>query len=63
MKRLKLEDFKLKNLKENDENSAEKLLGQVLGDCHDEPQCDFCYADSLGCDEKSGGGGKPISIA
>lgn len=35
MKRLKLKDFKLKNLKNDSEQSTEKLLGQVLGDCHD----------------------------
>ncbi|WMX14217.1 MULTISPECIES: hypothetical protein [unclassified Aureispira] len=62
MQRLKLNDFKLKNLNAVDEKRAEKLLGQVLGDCHDEPQCDFCYGDALGCDERSGGGGKPSAI-
>lgn len=36
MKRLKLEDFKAKNLKEEQTVSTEQLLGQVLGDCHDE---------------------------
>lgn len=35
MKRLKLEDFKLKNLKETSKNSTDGLLAQVLGDCHD----------------------------
>lgn len=38
MKRLKLEDFKSKNLKEEKIQEVEQLLGQVLGDCHDEPQ-------------------------
>lgn len=39
MKRLKLEDFKLKNLKEEKNETTNQLLGQVLGDCHDEPKC------------------------
>ncbi|MFK7796159.1 MAG: hypothetical protein AB8E82_01820 [Aureispira sp.] len=34
MKRLKLEDFKVKNLKQ-ETNQIDQLLGQVLGDCHD----------------------------
>ena len=37
MKRLKLDDFKLKSLNRENEKNAQKLLGQVLGDCHDEP--------------------------
>jgi hypothetical protein len=35
MKRLKLDDFKLKNLKE-ETTVTDKLLGQALSDCHDE---------------------------
>lgn len=35
MKRLKLEDFKVKNLQEENTQKTEVLLGQVLGDCHD----------------------------
>ena len=35
MKRLKLKDFKTKNLKQTNSNSIDQLLGQVLGDCHD----------------------------
>lgn len=34
MKRLKLDDFKAKNLKNNSQQ-VDQLLGQVLGDCHD----------------------------
>ncbi|MFK7796161.1 MAG: hypothetical protein AB8E82_01835 [Aureispira sp.] len=34
MKRLKLDDFKAKNLKQ-DAKQVDQLLGQVLGDCHD----------------------------
>lgn len=38
MKRLKLEDFKLQNLKGEDKTSAvtNKLLGSMLSDCHDD---------------------------
>lgn len=36
MKRLKLEDFVTKNLKKGTAPSVDQLLGQVLGDCHDE---------------------------
>lgn len=36
MKRLKLDDFKAKNLKKDDFKKADQLLGQVLGDCHDD---------------------------
>jgi hypothetical protein len=39
MKRLKLDDFKLKNLKE-ETTVSDKLLGKALSDCHDEPGCD-----------------------
>ncbi len=39
MQRLKLNDFKLKNLKDEEGKHAQKLLGQVLGDCHDGPRC------------------------
>lgn len=35
MKRLKLDDFKAKNLKKDNANQVDQLLGQVLGDCHD----------------------------
>lgn len=35
MKRLKLEAFKNKNLKEEQTKQVDQLLGQVLGDCHD----------------------------
>ena len=35
MKRLKLDDFKAKNLKDKSQK-ADQLLGQVLGDCHDQ---------------------------
>ncbi|BDS13648.1 hypothetical protein [Aureispira anguillae] len=35
MKRLKLDDFKSKNLKKENQTTTDKLLGQVLGDCHD----------------------------
>ncbi|MGH1335786.1 MAG: hypothetical protein ACRBFS_06630 [Aureispira sp.] len=35
MKRLKLDDFKAKNLKKNNAQQIDQLLGQVLGDCHD----------------------------
>ena len=38
MKRLKLEVFKAKNINKNKKQVTDKLLGQVLGDCHDEPQ-------------------------
>ncbi|BDS13645.1 hypothetical protein [Aureispira anguillae] len=42
MKRLKLDDFKSKNLKKDDQAATDKLLGQVLGDCHDHKvQVDF----------------------
>ena len=34
MKRLKLDDFKSKNLQQ-DAKQVDQLLGQVLGDCHD----------------------------
>jgi hypothetical protein len=40
MKRLKLDDFKLKNLKE-ETTVTDKLLGTALSDCHDEPSCDI----------------------
>ncbi|MBL4648924.1 MAG: hypothetical protein JKY03_04280 [Aureispira sp.] len=40
MKRLKLDDFKLKNLKE-DKTVTDKLLGNALSDCHDEARCDY----------------------
>lgn len=41
MKRLKLEDFRIKNLMDESEERTEddkknQLLGQVLGDCHDD---------------------------
>lgn len=40
MKRLKLEDFKAKKLTnqadETTESKVDQLLGQVLGDCHDD---------------------------
>ena len=35
MKRLKLADFKVKNLKKDKAQEVDQLLGQVLGDCHD----------------------------
>ncbi|MGH1335785.1 MAG: hypothetical protein ACRBFS_06625 [Aureispira sp.] len=38
MKRLKLDDFKAKNLKKDDAQQVDQLLGQVLGDCHDKPK-------------------------
>lgn len=38
MKRLKLEAFKAKNLKKESLVKVDQLLGQVLGDCHDEPK-------------------------
>lgn len=44
MKRLKLEDFKLKNLEKEKKTSTNVLLGQVLGDCHDEPGCTWVGA-------------------
>ncbi|MFK7796160.1 MAG: hypothetical protein AB8E82_01825 [Aureispira sp.] len=34
MKRLKLDDFKSKNFKEENALKIDQLLGQVLGDCH-----------------------------
>lgn len=34
MKRLKLDDFKSKKLQQVDQQSTDKLLGQVLGHCH-----------------------------
>ena len=37
MKRLNLEAFRAKNIKKNKKHLTDKLLGQVLGDCHDEP--------------------------
>ena len=37
-KRLKLDDFKTKNLNKADQGATDKLLGQVLGDCHDKTQ-------------------------
>ncbi|MBL4648925.1 MAG: hypothetical protein JKY03_04285 [Aureispira sp.] len=40
MKRLKLDDFKLKNLKE-DKTVTDKLLGTALSDCHDERGTDM----------------------
>ena len=36
MKRLNLEAFKAKKINPNTAQAADKLLGQVLGDCHDE---------------------------
>ena len=38
MKRLNLKDFKTKTLTKNTKEATDKLLGQVLGDCHDEPK-------------------------
>lgn len=35
MKRLKLEDFKVKNLKKDKSKQVEQLLGQILGNCQD----------------------------
>ena len=35
MKRLKLEAFKTKNVNKKTQQTTDKLLGQVLGDCHD----------------------------
>lgn len=35
MKRLNLEAFKAKNIKPETKQTTDKLLGQVLGDCHD----------------------------
>lgn len=37
MKRLNLEDFQAKNQKAVNTDQADVLLGQVLGDCHDDP--------------------------
>jgi hypothetical protein len=38
MKRLKLDAFKAKNLKKETTQQVDELLGQVLGDCHDQPK-------------------------
>ena len=35
MKRLNLETFKAKNRDKNFAQTTDKLLGQILGDCHD----------------------------
>lgn len=35
MKRLSLRDFKAKTLIKKGKEATDKLLGQVLGDCHD----------------------------
>ncbi|WMX14214.1 MULTISPECIES: hypothetical protein [unclassified Aureispira] len=59
MQRLKLDDFKLKNLKDEKETKANHLLGQVLGDCHDISGCDWCGV-GLSCDERSANGGDGI---
>lgn len=37
MKRLKLDAFKAKNINSNKIQPIDQLLGQVLGDCHDQP--------------------------
>ncbi len=37
MKRLNLEDFQQKHEKVANADQTDALLGQVLGDCHDEP--------------------------
>ena len=37
MKRLTLEAFKIKNANKKAQQATDKLLGQILGDCHDEP--------------------------
>jgi len=36
MKRLQLDDFKSKHIKVNQTSEVDQLLGQVLGDCHDD---------------------------
>lgn len=38
MKRLKLEAFKAKQTQKETTQKLDQLLGQVLGDCHDEPK-------------------------
>lgn len=37
MKRLNLEAFRAKNAEKTTAKATNKLLDQVLGDCHDEP--------------------------
>lgn len=41
MKRLNLNDFKLKSLKKEKKRDTNQLLGQVLGNCHDPSPSDF----------------------
>ena len=40
MKRLSLEVFKSKKLNKSTKQATDKLLAQVLGDCHDHPIAD-----------------------
>lgn len=37
MKRLKLDDFKSKKVTQKNKQLLDQVLGQVLGDCHDQP--------------------------
>ncbi|WMX14218.1 MULTISPECIES: hypothetical protein [unclassified Aureispira] len=65
MKRLKLDDFKLKSLNRENEKNAQKLLGQVLGDCHDEGSIlvPIILPDGtfIGADDLSTGGSNELS--
>lgn len=45
MKRLKLDDFKSKKVTQKNKQLLDQALGQVLGDCHDQPKSDSLILD------------------
>ena len=53
MKRLKLEAFKAQNIDKATQQATDKLLGQVLGDCHDDSSSNSGGSDDGCC---TGGG-------
>ena len=57
MKRLRLEAFKAQNINKNKKQATDKLLGQVLGDCHDDAPSDGggsnCASSDTACQGNS----------
>lgn len=53
MKRLKLEAFKAQNIDKATKQATDKLLGQVLGDCHDEPSTGGGHIPNGGSDRSN----------
>ena len=55
MKRLKLNAFKTKNVNKKTQQATDKLLGQVLGDCHDDSNSNkksnrsYCAGSGISC--------------